>query len=105
MLRGPLHDRGADGRCTECGERFPCPTGLAIFEAVKRELEHLTPPPPPTPAQRLRPHWCCIHHVGRTSTTARTAARAVSTGGYPTACRTKTTTAARCERTASTRPP
>jgi hypothetical protein len=38
MLRGPLHDRGPDGRCIECCEPFPCPTGLAIFEAVKREL-------------------------------------------------------------------
>ena len=40
MFRGPLHDRGADGRCIECGQSFPCPTGIAIFEAVKRELEH-----------------------------------------------------------------
>jgi hypothetical protein len=54
MLRGPLHDRGADGRCTECGEPFPCPTGLAIFDAVTRELEQPAPPPaaiipPPSP--------------------------------------------------------
>ena len=56
MLRGPLHDKGADGRCTECREPFPCPEGLAIYDlvvdqfafdpailriydAVKRELE------------------------------------------------------------------
>jgi hypothetical protein len=59
MLHGPLHDRGADGRCVECREPFPCPTGLAIFEAVKRELEHPTPAPPPTatppPIQPLAP--------------------------------------------------
>ncbi len=42
MFRGPLHNAGADGRCTECGEPFPCPTGLATYEAVKRELEHPT---------------------------------------------------------------
>jgi hypothetical protein len=39
MLSGPLHDRDPDGRCRECGEPFPCPTGLAIYEAVKCELE------------------------------------------------------------------
>jgi hypothetical protein len=50
MLRGELHNRGSAGRCGACGEIFPCPTGLAIYEAVKRELEHPTPPPPPTPA-------------------------------------------------------
>jgi hypothetical protein len=37
MLRGPLHN--ADGLCEECGEPFPCPTGMAIFEAIKREVE------------------------------------------------------------------
>ena len=45
MFRGPLHNRGSDGRCEACGEPFPCPTGLAIYEAVKRELEHPTPQP------------------------------------------------------------
>lgn len=41
MLRGPLHNRGADGLCEECREPFPCPTGLAIFEAVvKAPCEH-----------------------------------------------------------------
>jgi hypothetical protein len=40
MLRGPLHNAGANGRCAECGEPFPCPTGLAIFEAVKWVLRH-----------------------------------------------------------------
>ena len=50
MLRGELHNRGSAGRCEACGEIFPCPTGLAIYEAVKRELEHPTPPPaPPVP--------------------------------------------------------
>src|SRR6266545_4094838 len=34
MIRGPLHNRGADSSCTECGEPFPCPTGIAIFESV-----------------------------------------------------------------------
>jgi len=50
MLRGELHNCGSAGCCEACGEIFPCPTGLAIFEAVKRELEHPTPPPAPTPA-------------------------------------------------------
>jgi len=53
MIRGELHDCGADGRCTECGEPFPCPTGLAIFEAVKREVERPAPavqPSAPAPA-------------------------------------------------------
>jgi hypothetical protein len=39
MLHGPLHNAGADGRCEACREPFPCPTSLASFEAVKRELE------------------------------------------------------------------
>jgi hypothetical protein len=51
-LRGPLHDRGANGRCEACGEPFPCPTGLAIYDMVKRELEHPSPPPAAAPAQR-----------------------------------------------------
>jgi hypothetical protein len=34
VLRGPLHSAVADGHCTECGETFPCPTGLAIFASV-----------------------------------------------------------------------
>jgi hypothetical protein len=41
MLRSPLHNRGADGLCEACGEPFPCPTGLAIYEAVKRQLDHV----------------------------------------------------------------
>lgn len=40
MLRGELHNRGSAGHCEACGEPFPCPTGLAIYEAVKREIEH-----------------------------------------------------------------
>ena len=47
MLRGELHKRGSAGRCEACGEIFPCLTGLAIYEAVKREDP--TPPPPPAP--------------------------------------------------------
>ena len=38
MLRGPLHNKGADRLCEECGEPFPCPTSIA-YEAVKREAE------------------------------------------------------------------
>ncbi len=45
MLRGPLHDRGADGRCTECGEPFPCPAGVAIFESVVGENTTEAPRP------------------------------------------------------------
>ena len=50
MFRGPLHDRGNNGRCTECGEPFPCPTGLAIYDAVvgKERADN--------PDDRLRPH-------------------------------------------------
>src|SRR5713226_3907241 len=55
MLRGELHNRGSAGRCEACGEIFPCPTGLAIYEAVKRELEHPTPPPPPSPTAATPP--------------------------------------------------
>ena len=40
QLRGPLHNAGADGRCEQCGEPFPCPTGLAVYDSVKRALEH-----------------------------------------------------------------
>jgi hypothetical protein len=43
MLRGELHNCGSAGRCEACGEIFPCPTGLAIYEAVKCELELPTP--------------------------------------------------------------
>jgi len=39
MLRRSLHICSATGNCTECAEPFPCPAGLARFEAVKRELE------------------------------------------------------------------
>jgi hypothetical protein len=39
MLRGPVHHRGADGLCEACREPFPCATGIAIYEAVKRALE------------------------------------------------------------------
>jgi hypothetical protein len=75
MLRGPLHNRGADGLCEACGEPFPCQTAIAIYEAVKRELEHPAAPPqsvtPPPPIvqdfQRLGNLPPC---VGRTSTTA-----------------------------------
>jgi hypothetical protein len=37
MLRGELHNRGADGRCEACGEPFPCPTGIAVYDAVVTE--------------------------------------------------------------------
>ena len=47
LLRGPLHDRRPDGRCAGCGEPFPCAPGIAIFESVKREFEHPSPPPEP----------------------------------------------------------
>jgi hypothetical protein len=64
MLRGELHNRGSAGRCEACGEIFPCPTGLAIYEAVKHELEHPSPPatatsPVTTPviAQPPRVRW------------------------------------------------
>jgi hypothetical protein len=39
MLTNPLHNAGPDGLCTECGEPFPCPTGQASLDAVKREVE------------------------------------------------------------------
>jgi hypothetical protein len=55
MLRGPLHNRGADGLCEACGEPFPCPDGIAIFEAVKRELEHPSPLPPQKPEPEPEP--------------------------------------------------
>jgi hypothetical protein len=61
MLRGELHNRGSAGRCEACGEIFPCPTGLAIYEAVKREIENPTPPRPqpgavpPPPIQQPTP--------------------------------------------------
>jgi hypothetical protein len=38
MLRGPLHNRGADGLCEACRERFPCPDGVAIFESVVQPI-------------------------------------------------------------------
>src|ERR1051326_7881992 len=65
MLREPLHNAGADGRCQECGEPFPCPTGIAIYETVRRalatyeavklalDLPHTSPPSPPL-VQRAR---------------------------------------------------
>jgi hypothetical protein len=34
MIHGPLHNRGDDGHCTECGEVFPCETAQAIFDQV-----------------------------------------------------------------------
>lgn len=50
MLRIALHNRGADGLCTACGQPFPCPDGITIYKAVKRELEHPTPSPAQAPA-------------------------------------------------------
>lgn len=54
MLRGRLHDRGADGRCTECGEEFPCPASIAA-----REMSHQVAPSATVHArdfeQQLRP--------------------------------------------------
>ena len=40
---GPLHRRGADGRCEVCGEPAPCAARLATYEALKRELEDPRP--------------------------------------------------------------
>jgi hypothetical protein len=34
MLRGPLHHKGANGRCEECLEPFPCPTGITRLRCV-----------------------------------------------------------------------
>jgi hypothetical protein len=34
MLCGPLHTRDGDGFCEACGEPFPCPTGIAVYESV-----------------------------------------------------------------------
>jgi hypothetical protein len=40
MLRGPLHNRSADGRYTECGESFPCSDAEAIYDqVVRRQLD------------------------------------------------------------------
>jgi hypothetical protein len=57
MLRGELHNRGSAGRCEACGEIFPCTTGVAIYEAVKRELEHPTPQLQPVAATPAPPTW------------------------------------------------
>jgi hypothetical protein len=38
-LRGPLHNRGVDDRCIECGELFPCPTSIN-----EREMSHRVAP-------------------------------------------------------------
>ena len=29
-----MHTAGADGRCVECGQPFPCPATLAAYAAV-----------------------------------------------------------------------
>lgn len=54
MLRGRLHDRGADGRCTECGEPFPCSLSIDM-----REMSHQVVPSTTVHAgdfeQQLRP--------------------------------------------------
>jgi hypothetical protein len=34
MLRGPLHNRDADGKCQECDEVFLCSAGVAIYNSV-----------------------------------------------------------------------
>jgi len=34
MLRDPLHTRGADGNCTECGEPWVCSSGRTIHDDV-----------------------------------------------------------------------
>jgi len=56
MLRGALQDRSADGHCQACGEPFPYSTGIAIYEAVKRDLEHLTPPHEPVYSEHADPN-------------------------------------------------
>jgi hypothetical protein len=63
MLSDPLHNAGADGRCEACGEPFPCPTGIAIYETVKRALTTYeavkraleSPPTPPLTVLVNRP--------------------------------------------------
>ena len=35
VLRRPLHDRNADGLCTQCGEPWPCPTDPATYDKIK----------------------------------------------------------------------
>jgi hypothetical protein len=39
MLRGPLHDRGAEGRCTECGEYYPCRTATKLLVKQRDQQE------------------------------------------------------------------
>jgi hypothetical protein len=45
MLRGELHNRGSAGRCEACAEtsRARAHPGLAIYQAVKLEIDHPTP--------------------------------------------------------------
>ena len=63
MLRGPLHNAGADGNCTECGEPFPCPDGVAIFESVIPRRTIANPRCTPERAERLR---ALLHQSPRT---------------------------------------
>ncbi len=63
MLRGPLHNAGADGNCTECGEPFPCPDSVAIFESVIPRRTIANPRCTPERAERLR---ALLHQSPRT---------------------------------------
>ena len=61
MLRGEVHNRGFAGRCEAYGEIFPCPTGLAIYESVKHELEQ---PAAPQIADGVRCPACGSVNIG-----------------------------------------
>jgi hypothetical protein len=63
MLTGPLHDRGDNGRCTECGEPFLCSTGIAIYESVvpqpdtDQDAPYTPYSPPDPPSINRRQVW------------------------------------------------
>jgi hypothetical protein len=44
VIRGPLHHAGADGHCETCGEAWPCPERLAIFDQVVTRQRDANPP-------------------------------------------------------------
>jgi hypothetical protein len=39
MLSGPLHNRGADGNCSDCGEYYPCRTATHLLVVQRDEQE------------------------------------------------------------------
>ena len=58
MRRGPLHSRGADDRCTECGEPWLCPAAIK-----ERDMTHQVAPSATVLAHDLEHQLRVVHQA------------------------------------------